>query len=181
MQLVLALLAIASPIDSLQVGASEKDVAEGLRRGGGAVEWVDAGESQAMRKALIDSGLLAAINKSGAAPKRKDGSFDFSAFSRFGMARSGGARYVAVMAQDGLRFLLAVKKVPIDAAKDRDGWSEARLHRIKSALDELSPYDIKPTQRDRWGNSFQWKGKKGRDQIAVWFIPETDELRVLMY
>jgi hypothetical protein len=179
--LLLALLLMASPVDSLHLGASEKDVTEGLRRTADKVEWIDAGQSQAMRRALLDTGLLAAINRSGAAPKRKDGGFDFGAFSRFALAEAGAHRYVAVMAQGGLRFLLVVKKVPIDATKDRDGWNPARLHRIKSAITELSPYDLKPTQRDRWGNSFEWKGKKGRDQIAVWLVPESDELRVLMY
>lgn len=178
MHLAFALLAIASPIDTLRLGASEKDVTEGI---GGKVSWVSAAEPQAMRRALIDTGLLEAINRSGAAPKRKDGAFDFAAFHRFAFGGSTDETTVAVMSQEGLRFLFTVRRVPVDASKDRDGWAKARLHRIESALAALAPYDLQPVGKDRWGDSFQWKGKKGRDRIAVWYVAEQDELRVLMY
>jgi hypothetical protein len=181
LHVALALLALASPVDSLHVGASEKDVAEGMKRSGASVAWVGSAEPQALRRALIESGLLEAINRSGAAPKRKDGGFDFAAFRRFAFAKSGNASWVAALSQEGLRFLLSVQRVPVDQTKDREGWSGARLHRLQSALAALAPYELQPLAKDRWGNSFQWKGKKGRDRIAVWFVPERDELRVLMY
>ncbi len=179
--LLVALLAIGSPVDSLALGASEKEVTEGLRRAGGAVEWVDAGEPQAMRRALIDTGLLEAINRASAAPERKDGGFDFGVFRRFALAQTAGRTSVAVMSQAGLRFLLVIERVPIDPSKDRDGWTKARLHRLESALAALSPYELQPVSKDRWGNSFEWKGRKGRDRLEVWYRPERDELRILMY
>lgn len=177
--LLLPSIAWAEPaVDSLELGATAAVVEQVL----GRVEWLDAGTPQAYRRGLIDSGMLEALNVASAAPTTRDGRFDFSPFQRIGLAKKGDRAYVAVLSKTGLRFMFVVRAVPVDATKDPGGgWSKARLHRLKNALAELAPYRLREAGRDRWGNTFHWRGKKGRARLAVRYQPGDDRLEVLMY
>jgi hypothetical protein len=147
----------------------------------GDVEWVDAAEPQAFRRALIDTGLLEEMNRSNAAPKLKDGAMDLAALDRFGFAEREGRSYVAVMSGGGLRFVFVAIRVPVDSSKDAGGWSEARLHRLKDALAGLSKLGLRAAGKDRWGNTFAWTAVEGRSRWVVRYDPSADVVRVLMY
>lgn len=177
--LLLPSIAWAEPaVDSLDLGASAAVVEKVL----GKVEWLDAATPQAYRRGLIDSGMLEALNVASAAPTTKDGRFDFASFDRIGLAKKGDRAYVAILSEEGLRFMFVVRKVPVDTTKDpRGGWSKARLHRMKNALAELAPYHLREAGRDRWGNTFHWRGRKGRARLAVRYQPADDRLEMLLF
>jgi hypothetical protein len=73
--------------------------------------------------------------------------------------------------------------VPLDKSVDpKDGWSRARLHRLKDTLRELVSYRLSSIERDKYGNIFVWRGKHPRRGVVlVWYLPELDELRILLH
>lgn len=173
----------SDPLASLDVGANLTLVKSALARRGVTRPMILEREvPQTLATALVDSGLLEAINGGGCTPRDRDGALSLAAFKRFMLGRRPGARYaVSFSERRGLSFMLARLNVPVDARADpRDGWSVQRLRRVRRALSSLAPYRPHPDKPDAYGNVFSWTGRSRRGVVRVRYRPERDELWVLL-
>ncbi len=171
-----------SPIVALSPGISVNTAVQRLTRAGAtAVRTLDATTPQAMSEALFERGLLEVLQKFAAVPVTPDsGELSAAAFQRFVLAEHRGQRIVAAFGRSGLRFALTTMSVPIDARADPRGEKGASPNRIgarRRALSALlqSGLRMSSAERDRWGNTFTWRGRG----VRAWHVPERDELRVL--
>lgn len=145
------------------------------------VEWIAADAPQALRRGLIDTGLLETLNRFGLAPKDVTGRLDAGAFTVVVRAQKSGHHLTLALSGSRVRAMLLSLAVPVDASADPPGgWSPARLTPLRRALDDLSPYRLEPLEKDARGNVFAWKGRRGGDEVRALYSPERDELRVLV-
>ena len=134
---------------------------------------------QAFRIGLLDSGLLAELNRYRWAPVTTDGRFDPSAVSQFWV----GERFVMAFDRRGrLRFALLRFSVPIDTRRDLpDRWSDQRLRRRAATVQRLTgPLGLVPDERDRFGNVFGWRGRARGVQARLRHEPTLDEMYLLL-
>ena len=171
----------ANPFSGLSLARPLTSTALAEHGFSGARTW-SARAPMAMKRGLIDTGLLEAINHAKATPKGRDGGLDAKALATFGVARRGKRRYAFAGSKGRLRFALVRIPVPVDASKDgRGGWSPKRLHRLQGVLQELRAWNLRPSERDRYGNRFEWRGKALGGRVWVQYRPEQDEVWVLVH
>lgn len=171
-------VALANPLAGVRIGMPVDDAV--ARLGGGAT-WA-ATEPQALAEGLVRTRLLEAINRAGVTPRGSSGGLDPAAFARLGRSRDGAKRpFVAAGGPNGLRFALIRWPTPVDARLDAEiGSSPGRLVRLRSALDGLKGYRLRPVEKDRYGNVFAWRGKGAGGRVWVRYWPADDELWVLL-
>ncbi len=139
---------------------------------------VEVTQPQGFRIGLIDSGLLAEMNRNRWAPKTPDGRFDADSVRQLWV----GPRYAMAFDRDGrLRFALFRYSVPVDTSRDAlPAWSSTRLHRRTDVLARLERWRLEAAKRDRYGNIFAWKGSDGRVQARLRHQPARDEMLLLL-
>lgn len=156
-----------------------------LSRTGGTVEDIPSRDDQALSRMLLESRLLEVINHFGLAPRRADGRFDPAPFAEALWLRRGDFEAWVTLPAAGppaARYALFRVPTPVDAGADAGGgWSPRRLRRLKEALAALSACNLRPLQKDARGNVFAWEGKHPLGwRLLVWYVPEEDELRLLL-
>ncbi|MCC7386536.1 MAG: hypothetical protein IT384_32150 [Deltaproteobacteria bacterium] len=166
----------------LSIGDGRAEIEQALRADRyQEVEWIAADAPQALRRGLIATGLLETLNRFGLAPKDAGGRLDAGAFTVVVRAQRSGRRLTLALSGSKVRAMLLSLAVPVDASADPPGgWSPARLAPLRRALDELSPYRLEPLEKDARGNVFAWKGRRGGEEVRALYLPERDELRVLV-
>lgn len=167
MNSVLLLLLLSSPW-LVEPGAPKI----ALEKAAPNVAWLDARSPQALRLGLIETRLLETLNFFEVTPKSADGAFDAAAFSSIARLETPGRKYVWVVSPEGrVTFIFFRISVPVNG----EPWSRDRLAALERALDEIgSPA---PVKKDPRGNVFQWK----RGNLRAWYLPQHDELRVLLW
>jgi hypothetical protein len=187
----LALILLAAPdpvVPLLAPGTSAKAAKAVLAKAGLKAATLRATDPQALNAGLIRTHLLAALNSLSETPKL-EGALDAHAFSSFEIASREGASYVLAFGPsrsggpETLRFLLVELAVPIDRSEDRPGApSLRRLHPLRDALAALASAGLSlgAKDHDRYGNTFRWHGAKGAAVADAWYLPEADQLRVLL-
>ena len=171
------------PLASLDVGVRLEEVQRSLaRRGVTRPQLLNRETPQALARALVDSGLLEAVNGAGCAPRDREGAFQAGPFARFLLGGQADARYVVSFSGSRrLSFLLTRVKVPVDRGADpKGGWSAKRLHRLRAVLSSLAPYRPRAESRDSYGNVTRWVGRTRRGVVRIRYRPEWDELWVLL-
>ncbi len=168
--------ALASGLKGVQIGSSTEQVKSSF----GALQWTSGSKPGALRKGLIDSKLLATMTRLRVAPKDQTGALDKNRFVTLAMGEQRGRRYTFAFSSQGkLQAMLIRIPVPVDPQRDpKRGWSKDRLHRLKRALREFS---LRPFEKDSYGNVFAWRGRQGGGAITAMYLPQEDELRVLLY
>lgn len=175
---VLVMSAVFSALPSIAEPGASREALTAALAGQGA-EWLDVRAPQALRVALLDSGLLETMNHFGAAPAG-DGALDPGRLSELVRFERDGKKHVLLLAGGVVRWVLVTIPVPVDTSADPPAaWSRERLGPLRRALAALGP--LTPVSPDARGNVFQWRRKAGRGQLAAWYLPERDELRVLLW
>ena len=142
-------------------------------------EMVALDADKGFSRAMIESGLLAELNRYRWAPRTADGRFNPAMVRQvwrgrdFAMAFDGGGR---------LRFAMFRYAVPVNPAADTAyGWSPTRLARRADWLRRLRPLlGLKPAVRDRYGNVFGWRGRAPGAQARLRYEPTSDSLWLVM-
>lgn len=173
---VVLLALVAAPDFVLPTPATSFEQAQRTWSGGRAVSLT---QPQGFRLAVLDTALLAELNRYRWAPKRRDGSFDPAALARCWV---GPGFVLAYDGQRRLRFALLRYAVPVDGGADpAGGWSAERLRPLRRVVAALGrQLGLRPAVRDRYGNVFGWTGGSQRMQSRLRYLPEGDELRLLL-
>ncbi|MBN2496654.1 MAG: hypothetical protein JXR96_18840 [Deltaproteobacteria bacterium] len=149
-----------------------------------ALERLAQAQPQALRKALVDTGLLEALNRLDLSPRRPDGALDPSPMAVLLRGEIEGLPAVLSFdARGALRIAQLALRVPVltpDREGPEHGWSAGRLAARKRALASLARFSLEPLEKDAYGNVFVWKGRAGRAELRAWYRPERDELRVVL-
>jgi hypothetical protein len=149
---------------AIDLGSTRAEVERALVE---SAAWLEASEPQAMRRGLIETGLLGALGKAGAIPKTSDGLFDGAAFKSFASGTREGRTFAIALGPDArVRAILVRVKVPVE---------RGAIERVLAELGELEA-----VSRDRYGNAFEWVRRTKGGEIRAWYVPERDELIVLV-
>lgn len=168
----------AVPLFGLDVGDSVRTATVALADAAPAA-W-SAQAPQALRRGLVETGLLEALNRSGAGERGADGALDPEGFARFVTARGEGVAYTLAFSRGGeLRYLLARAAVRLGSS---DPFVAQRLAPLRAELDRLSRrHRLRAVERDEYGNRLQWAGRTRRGALWVRWVPESDELWLLVH
>ncbi len=173
---VVFLALVAAPDLMLPAAGTSFEQAQQTWTGGRAVAMT---QPQGFRRAVIDTELIAELNRYRWTPKRPDGGFDAAALARCWV----GPRFVfAYDDKRRLRFALLRYSVPVDRRADPEGgWSAHRLQPLRRTVAALiRQLGLRPATRDRYGNVFGWTGGSPQIQSRLRYLPERDELRLLL-
>jgi hypothetical protein len=143
-----------------------------------------AGDKQAFADNLLRTRFLETLNRFKLAPVSKEGELDVRAFVSFVRGKREGREYVLAFSERGLTWMYARIPVGVDASRDQEpGDASDRLHRLKSALRAIANegFAIAAKDRDTFGNVFAWTGRKASTRMEAWYVPELDELRVVIH
>lgn len=144
---------------------------------------VDADTRRGLERGLVDTGLLAVLNRVRGAPRDASGQLDPKQAWRTYFDGASRGRW-AVLANERGRVVAARFEilVPVDTRGEGPrGWNPNRLHLRTDALRRLAAYRLVVTRRDRRGNARAWRGRHPGGQLDVWYWPERDQLEVLLW
>lgn len=174
----------SDPIMGLDLGMPLRAVKARLNNAGfDAPRVYRSQQPQALRKSLIETGLLALGNAAGGLPQDEDQTVRPETFDRILVASNRFLQVTATFGPKRTLQLLAVRvAVPVESRQDRGPrWSSNRLVRRRAVLERLRRYHLHPTQTDRYGNRFAWRGATPRGQLFVRYVPEDDEMQILLH
>lgn len=168
--------ASADPLLGLKLGATQDEVQAAL--GAQAQAW-PAQSPQALRRGLVDTGLLEELHRAGVQSKDHTPSLKPSSLGTFITARRDNIDYTVVLSASGrLSYLMAQVAVPLASS---DPFVKDRLQPRKQALASLKGYELVPATTDAYGNRRAWRGSAGPGRVWVRHVPDQDLLRVLLY
>ncbi len=151
-----------------------------LRNAGCRVARLTSDAPQALRKSLIDSGLLQAMNFFGV--RRNPFLENASSGSRmeFLLAKKRGVSYAVGFVNGKSRAVFINAKAGVSSRSNPHDPS--RLTYIRSILGEFkASCSARPVKKDRYGNAFQYKGFCGGGTFGAIYDPGKAEVRALIY
>jgi hypothetical protein len=170
-------------------GMSGLDLDKALQDCGAAsARWLEQSHPQALAEGLVKSKLLETLNRIQVTPTAEQG-FDRAQFMRIATAGENDRWYTASFTERAkgvfaLRFFMMRVRVPVDPMTDSPpATSRDRLHRLRDALEDIrrAGFSLAVSDKDRYGNAFAWSGSRKGAAVRVLYIPEQDELRVVIY
>lgn len=137
-------------------------------------------DRQALSENLVRTHFLETLNRFRLAPVDKQGELDARKFQKLVHGKREGREYVLAFSERELSFLFVRVPVPVDSANEKSD----RMRGLREILRAIAGegWTIAPKEKDRWGNVFFWTGR-GREgaKLALWYVPEQDELRILLH
>ncbi len=169
-----ASVAHPDPLEGLDIGASASQV----RGHTYSAAWT-AKEPQGLRRGLIQSGLLEQLNRAKVTPKTREGGLDPARLVSFQSISKGGLHRLAVFSESGrLSYLLFRVPAPL---KSGSMFSKSRLRARDQVLESLGRYRLRATEKDRYGNVSEWRGRTSRGGLWVRYVPEEEIMWVLLH
>lgn len=141
-------------------------------------------DKQALADNLLRTGFLQTLNRFQLAPVSKEGELDVRAFASFVRGKREGREYVLAFSERGLSLMFVRIPVPVDSTRDQEpGDAGDRLNRLRSAMRAIANegFAIAAKEKDQYGNVFAWTGRKASTRMEAWYVPELDELRVVLH
>lgn len=177
-----AALAIAAP--ELMLGVLPGQNADAVDRTARAVlesrTETKIRDRQALAEHLVRTHFLETMNRFRLAPVDKQGELDARKFQKLVHGKREGREYVLAFSERELSFVFVRIPVPVDSSNEKSD----RMRGLREALRAIAGegWTIAPKEKDRWGNVFFWTGR-GREgaKLALWYVPELDELRILAH
>lgn len=144
---------------------------------------VSMNESRGPRRAWVETGLLAALNRVGAAPVSSAGALEPQSLATTWICKDPrSSMTIALDASGRVSAALARVPVPVDQSADRrDAWSPERLAPLKNTVRALGAYGIRVSERDARGNALGWSARHNRGRLDAWYAPTQDLITILLH